>query len=40
MPVSIVGLIALLIVGVPFWMAMGLGTFVMLWPRRRRCRSR
>ena len=28
---SIVGLIGLLLVGVPFWVAMGLGTFAMLW---------
>ena len=28
--VSIVGLVALLIIGVPFWIAMGLGTFAML----------
>ncbi len=27
---SVVGLIALLVVGVPFWVAMGLGTFAML----------
>ncbi|MFN0186905.1 MAG: TRAP transporter large permease subunit, partial [Aquabacterium sp.] len=28
---SIIGLIALLVVGVPFWVAMGLGTAAMLW---------
>jgi C4-dicarboxylate transporter, DctM subunit len=28
---SILGLVALLVVGVPFWIAMGLGTFAMLW---------
>ncbi len=28
---SVIGLIALLLVGVPFWVAMGLGTFAMLW---------
>jgi C4-dicarboxylate transporter, DctM subunit len=28
---SIVGLIALLVVGVPFWVSMGLGTVAMLW---------
>lgn len=28
---SIVGLIGLLTIGVPFWIAMGLGTFSMLW---------
>jgi tripartite ATP-independent transporter DctM subunit len=28
---SVLGLIALLVVGVPFWVAMGLGTVAMLW---------
>lgn len=28
---SIVGMIALLLIGVPFWVSMGLGTFAMLW---------
>ena len=28
---SIVGLVALLLLGVPFWVSMGLGTFAMLW---------
>ena len=28
---SIIGLVALLIVGVPFWVSMGLGTVAMLW---------
>lgn len=28
---SILGMVALLIVGVPFWISMGLGTFAMLW---------
>lgn len=29
--VSVIGLVGLLLIGVPFWVAMGLGTFAMLW---------